>query len=159
MAVPPAAILGSILYFVYKRISLESQLVDYWWKVSYSEIEIVSTRRKEAGKSSSADGSQVSEKASHLLKGLKDTESVNSESHQAAKSSITKITNTSVAYNSSAAEVCYGDINLGMYKLAKVALKPISKFHQSRKLMIELRNVSFIDRLVFSLGGFNHYLF
>lgn len=144
MAAPPAAIMGSILYFVYNRISLESQLVDYWWKISYSDIEIVSTRRKEAGKSSSiiTGGSQVSEQALPSVKILHATDSIASEPHQAAKSSITKVTSTSVAYNSSAADVCYGDISLGIYKLAKVALKPISKFHQSRKLMIELRNVS-----------------
>lgn len=152
MAAPPAIIMGSILYFVYNKIRLESQLVDYWWKISLSDIEIVLTKRKTAGNCSSivTNGSQVSVPTLPSIKLSKsaladETQQFKDSSvgiNQTVKSGITKVTNTSVAYNSSVGDVCYGDIVLGIYKMAKVALKPISKFHQSRKLMIELRTVS-----------------
>lgn len=152
LAAPLAVVMGTILYFVYKRINLESQLVDYWWKISYKDIEIVETRRKNAGDGSScatgAGGSQVSShvnSASRIAGKPNDDNESDSRSPIAsgvARTTITKGTSTS-AYASTAADVCYGEISLGVYKLAKVALKPISKFHQSRKLMVELRTVSF----------------
>lgn len=147
LAASAAIVMGPILYYVYKRISLESQLVDYWWKIQYADVEIVSTRRKNAGDGSSVvtGGSQVSSQCTPRNK-IQKSQSIGSgqvDAVQGARSSVTKLTlNTSLAFNSSAADVCYGNMSLGVYKLAKVALKPIKKFHQSRKLMIELRTVS-----------------
>lgn len=58
------------------------------------------------------------------------------------RTEITKVTGDTSLYNYSGTDVCYGNITLGIHKLAKVALKPIAKFQTSRKLMLELRNVS-----------------
>lgn len=153
MAAPPAIIMGSILYFVFNKIRLESQLVDYWWKLSLSDIEFVLTKRKTAGNCSSivTVDSQVSVPTLPSIKNADGTQLKQEGSvvaNQTVKSSITKVTNTSMAYDSSVGDVCYGDILLGIYKMAKVALKPISKFHQSRKLMIELRTVSIVGLVV-----------
>lgn len=154
LAVPLALVMGSALYFIYNHISLESQLVDYWWKINYRDIEIVQTRRKNAGDGSSivtgaGAESQVSSHPGQLHKGTESSLDPYDKSRPAVRSSelgrtttITKVTDTSAAFASSAADVCYGNITLGVYKLTKVAIKPISKFHQSRKLMIELRTVS-----------------
>jgi len=133
---------------------LESQLVDYWWKISYKDIEIISTRRKNVGDGSSVaneTGSQISanqpvlqQEAGESVSDIPDKRRDSSQighSSELGKTTITRVTDTS-AFASSAADVCYGSISLGVYKLAKVALRPFSKFHQSRKLMIELRTVS-----------------
>lgn len=156
--------MGAILYFVYKRISLESQLVDYWWRINYKDIEFVGTRRKRAGDGSSvaasddggdAAGEDSQVTSSRAMRSMKlaradsgRTEMIEDKGplsavggSQTAKTTITKVTGTS-GFASSAVDVCYGNINLGIYKLTKVAVKPISKFHQSRKLMVELRTVS-----------------
>lgn len=153
MAAPLMLIMGSLLYFVHKRISLESKLVDYWWRIHLSDIQMVSTRRKNV-----KDGSLVMAGAESLVSsqlqsstklikskrtGAKLVREISCGSgsiNDCGKTNVTKATNTTAM--ASSLDVCYGDISLGIYKLSKVALKPISKFHQSRKLMIELRNVS-----------------
>lgn len=152
MSAPLALVLGSILYFVYKRISLESQLVDNWWKVDHREVELVTVRRKNAGDGSviigsAVNGSTVSSQAKTKQNSRMDSidEKASTEfSGQGKTTIITRATDASGAFTSSAADMCYGEINLGIYKLNKVALKPIAKFHKSRKLMIELRTVSII---------------
>lgn len=150
--------MGALIFFIYRHLSLESQLVDYWWKINFSDIELVDVRRKNAGEGAGgssvgaaggASGSHVSSLARRVVgqemsaggsNGHKTTGGGGAAS-EFAKTTITKATNTS-GFNSSAADVCYGEISLGVYKLSKVALKPIVKFRQSRKLMIELRTVS-----------------
>lgn len=144
--------------FVYRHLSFEAQLVDYWWKIRISDIEILDSRRKQA-----ADGSSQAESESlgiELDKSIQGNQneqligthsvassSGNNKSSRAQStlegksSSITKVTNVS-----SAVDATYGDIALGNYKLGKVALKPIVKFHQSRKLMMELKMVSFCQK-------------
>lgn len=165
LATPLAAIMGALVYFIYKHLSLESQLVDYWWKISSSDIEMVDVRRKRAGGSSVSGavdggaggaGSHVSssQKPRRIAAVVTASFEIDSASggnqrtagSELAKTTITKATNTS-GFNSSAADVCYGDISMGIYKLAKVALKPIAKFRQTRKLMIELRTVSVVSLL------------
>lgn len=150
MAAPLLVMMSFIIYFVYKRISLESQLVDYWWRINYKDIEIILSRRKNAGDGSTsgaANGSLVSSSRGPSDKAFQ-TE-INSHrggqhSSGVVTNSVTKETETSTAFANSAADVCYGNIILGNYKLAKVALKPISKLHQTRKLMIDLRTVNVI---------------
>lgn len=143
LVIPLGMVMGSVLYFVYSRIAMESQLVDYWWKINYKEIEIVLTRRKAAGDGSSvATGADSQVSSTHGgAEGGKSAKSGDGVASEPGKTVITKVTNTS-GFASTAADVCYGEISLGLYKLSKVALKPISKFYQSRKLMIELRTVS-----------------
>lgn len=147
MAAPLLVIMSLIIYFVYKRISLESQLVDYWWRINFKDIEIIASRRKNAGDNSgAASGSVVSSSHGPSVKAYQTEIS----SHRGQKNSgvagtsVTRETDTSAAFATSAADVCYGSIILGNYKLAKVAIKPISKLHQTRKLMIELRTVNVI---------------
>lgn len=152
---PLVVILGSLFYFVHSRLSLESKLVDYWWKIHLSELEIVMTRRKNAN-----DGSLIVSGSAGPAGGCAESSLVSSshggqlrireaggagstvgcdKTTAITKASTTDFNSTAVA---SSMDVCYGNITLAVYKLAKVALKPISKFHQSRKLMIELRTVS-----------------
>lgn len=177
ISAPVGLVMCLILYLVYSQINLESQLVDYWWKVSLKDVELIETRRKQAGAGSSIvsggaagcgsqasifsktpkqaedDITDISDKTTRepatQADGLKLIKKC--ESDFANKTSnITKATNTNTsAFASTAADVCYGDIHLGIYKLAKVALKPIDKFNQSRKLMIELRTVSISISLSF----------
>lgn len=150
-----------VLYFVYTRISLESQLVDYWWRINYQDIEILDSRRKNAGDGSSVvTSSQVSlaskKSADEQRKGQDGSTGTSDQAGgkdsdcnrgprslaEVANRSVTRTTTSGL--NSTNADVCYGNICLGIHKLNKVALKPIAKFHQSRKLMIELRSVSVI---------------
>lgn len=132
---PISLLMGLILYFVYNKISLESKLVDYWWKINTKEIEIVQARRK--GDGTSSVGSQVSD----AEKARRGTSTTSQGKADQPASEFKSMNETSMAV-SSKPDVCYGNINLGIYKSAKVALKPIGKLHQSRKLMIELRVVS-----------------
>lgn len=163
LAGPLVLALGGLFYFVHSKLSLESQLVDHWWKIHLSDIEIVLTRRKNANDGSlvlqqtGAEGSLVSSQdgntaasasANRLAIGVPGPFSkvgsvigVGGLSVAATRTEITKATDTTAGWASSALDACYGNITLGIYKLSKVALKPISKFHQSRKLMIELRTV------------------
>jgi len=207
-------ILASIVYFIHNRLSLESQLVDHWWKIQLGDIELVLTRRKNAndgslvmasdamGHSQGADemGSmnlaavEVERSNFRAESSLADnlgpsgakgqhgaaSESVttapaiapsgmsmlisaggrfrsstvvtgqssavkNSSISLANKTETSRTTNVSMTQASksqSVIDVCYGDITLGIYKLAKVAIKPIGDFQQSRKLMLELTAVS-----------------
>lgn len=151
MAAPLLIVMGFVMFCVYKHISLESQLVDYWWRINSKDIEMITSRRKNAGdRGSSVNTKMGSSLASSHAASIKARQTVVSEhtgiqtrpGSDAAENSVTKGTDTSVAFATSAADVCYGNISLGVYKLAKVALKPISKLPQTRKLMIELRTVS-----------------
>lgn len=159
LAAPLIMITGFVLYFVHNRIHLESQLVDYWWRIDIRDIEIIASRRKNLGGGASigtveicgsqtesvqraiTDASNQSDKGTEvgLYKAKNDTTIQDSAVGQ--RTTITKVTDTS-AFNSSAPDVCYGSIVLGIYKLNKVALKPISKFRQTRKMMMEIRGVS-----------------
>lgn len=116
-----------LLYFVYRHLRLESQLVDYWWKIKYEEIDILQTRRRDG-----ADGTNVGDDKSSVISSLNLSSKAHSE--HGAKTTVTNVSSTLC--------VTYGDILLANYKLGRVSLKPISKFHQSRKLMLELRIVS-----------------
>lgn len=128
---PFITIIVVVVYFVYKHISLESQLVDYWWKVKLSDIEILVSRRKIA-----ADGAGSSDDKTSVISSL--NLSANTHSEHGGKTTITNVSTT----------ICttYGNILLGNYKLGRVALKPISRFRQSRKMMLELRTVSYLER-------------
>lgn len=151
LATPLAIVVSVVLYFLYNHISLESQLVDYWWKINYEDIDILATRRK-GGTSvpdSTAHGSLVSTQESGPNPASRGTKKTGISS-AVAHTTVTKVTEASGAFTSSAVDICYGDINLGIFKLVKVAIKPIGKFHQSRKLMIELRTVSVTDLTVAS---------
>ena len=64
---------------------------------------------------------------------------------------VTRVTEATT--NVSKLDVCYGNISLGIYKMAKVAVKPISEFRQSRKLMIELRSVSSSVEWIWFISG------
>lgn len=207
VGVPIVSLMIAVAYVVLKRIRLESQLVDHWWRIDPSEIELVSTRRKQAacsdlagstsavsvsgasmddadtgtvsqaamsalvpaqsgvmssaqtvarlrGHGQSSVGASMAGSAMAFAAGSGDNGATKQNAGAAgaktvSSSGVTKTTgaDTSVAHSSYmpessvAADVCYGSINLGLYKLNKVALKPIGKFHQSRKLMIDLRTV------------------
>lgn len=190
VTVPLAALLGGLFYFVQSKLTLESKLVDYWWRIHMSEIEIISTRRKHANDGSlvlmptgatggggygGTDQSFVSSQLQPPSESSKPATNEQQQQQQRAagggtsvttmlasqkmiastvvgdsafgpgagcdKTTVTRATADTTAMASSL-DVCYGNIALGVYKLSKVALKPISRFHQSRKLMIELRSVS-----------------
>lgn len=160
LAIPSIASAGLIFLFIYKRLSLESQLVDHWWKVGIDEVEIVTTRRKAVGGSSSGHLTGTSSLVSSQAKTITLSEHETKQSRESntqkrdslsqsrgpqselVKSTVTKVTLNSGCTSNTAIDVCYGSIGLGIYRLNKVALKPILKLHQSRKLMIELRTVS-----------------
>jgi hypothetical protein len=150
----PLAILTSLFCFVHRRLRLESQLLDHWWRIHLSEIEIIRTLRKSANDGSlvtNSEGSVVSSAGTSFQRRAKrritnnddDDDDIDGMAATAGdKTEVTRATDTTNAWASSATDVCYGNITLGIFKLTKVALKPISTFHQSRKLMIELRGVS-----------------
>lgn len=117
---------------------MESQLVDYWWKIRISEVEILKSRRKGASSSGCSDHTSSVGGASGRHSLISNSTSRGPKSSHFTKSSaLTKVT-----HDSSAVDATYGEISVANYKLGKVALKPIIKFNQSRKLMIELRTVS-----------------
>lgn len=157
----PAATLVGLFYFVHSRLRLESQLLDHWWRIHLSEIELVKTWRKNVNDgslaaTSSIVGSMMSSAVPSIQRraGQKPGDTINATSKTthgavaeianafADKTEVTRATDTSGAWATSAADVCYGNITLGFFRLSKVALKPISRLHQSRKMMIELRGVS-----------------
>lgn len=144
LVAPLSLVAVAILYLVYRHLRLESQLVDYWWKIKYKDIELLGSRRKAANDGSVSAVETASVVSSfHMSTGAKGSAAgqqaaFSGNQSEPGKSQVTQTT-TNV---SSAADACYGNIELATYKLSKVGLKPISKFHQSRKLMVELRTVS-----------------
>lgn len=180
----PLAVLLGLFFFLHSRLRLESQLVDYWWRIHMSEVEIVSTLRKSLRdgslvKSHQSDDYERSNSLASSVTGVAEHQqqaaaraharrgatsgcslvggsmktptptasnlgSLVAANATNARTEVTRTTDTSGAW-SSVADVCYGNISLGLFRLVKVALKPIRKFHHSRKLMIELRGVSKIS--------------
>lgn len=124
---PFVLIVAIVVYLVYRHVSLESQLVDYWWKIKYEDIEILQSRRKQA-----LDGTLLNDDKTSVVSSINASSKTHSD--QCAKTTITNVSTTICA--------TYGNITLGNYKLGRVALKPIHKFHQSRRMMLELRTVS-----------------
>lgn len=166
--VPTALLVGIILFIVYRRMSLESQLVDHWWKISQSDIEFLITRRKALGETgdgllvssqavrvTSSDGANLSKSEPLAVTNLTSAPSSVTSNSGLPRTTVTKVTMTGVGKSSSAADLCYGVIGLGIYRLNKVAIKPMAKLHQSRKLMIELRTVSVACTRVSSRVGLN----
>lgn len=145
LVVPLGLLVVGSLYFIHKYLSMESELVDYWWRIQLDEIEFIVSRRKKAN-----DGALVANRAESTISSAKDSASVNPEERAsvvktksvARTTDVRTTTGIGTTIESSAADVCYGDISLGKYKQTKVAVKPIVKYHQSRKLMLELRTVS-----------------
>jgi hypothetical protein len=159
----PVGILLGLFYFVHTRLKLESQLVDQWWRIHVSDIELVETWRKSTkdGSIVATGNSMVSSETrdsserhattvppasvvlSSASSGGKQRLDATRPSSDLSRTEVTRTTaDTTGVWGSSVADVCYGNIRLGIFRLAKVALKPINKFHQSRRLMIELRSVS-----------------
>lgn len=150
--VPLGILVAVILYLIHKHLSMESKLVDYWWRIQLDDIEFIITRRKKANDGSLlastadslASSGAPSEQASGFGPTMHGSLARTSGGSRVAKTTSGRATNlgTTTIGTSSVVDVCYGDISLGLYKQAKVAVKPIAKYHQSRKLMLELRTVS-----------------
>lgn len=146
LVVPLGLLVVGTLYFIHKYLSMESELVDYWWRIQLDEIEFIVSRRKKAN-----DGSLVAARAESIISSAKDSGQVGPEDQASIirTKSVARTTDDRTTAHmgttivSSAADVCYGDISLGKYKQTKVAVKPILKYYQSRKLMLELRTVSY----------------
>src|SRR5581483_11011292 len=123
-----AIITAIVSFFVYRKLKLEAELNDYWWKIKYEDIlfpenlkgnkSTISITGSESGLS---DGfvSHVSGRTSGSTKG------------------------PSVMNSLISAQNNLDGVLVGMYKGVKVAVKPLNvkKLHLGREMLCELKQV------------------
>lgn len=109
--------------FAYKKIKLEQDLNDNWWKVSYDDI-LFPNQAKSGHKS--AMSLTISE----------------TDGYQSGKTSSLKI-GGSIGHSLISASGEIDTVNVGAYKGIKIAFKPlqIKKLVVNRQLLVEIKQV------------------
>lgn len=158
---PIALAVSSGLYAVYRRISMESALVDYWWRIKFNEIEILESITKSCADESSAVGgadsasvggtSAVYRRTKRADKSMVGSNQLEAEddpdnAKSGCRSGLSRANQSSMTRGTSGVssahlDVCYGNNILGLYKFNKVSLKPMTRLAQPRSLMVELRTL------------------
>lgn len=116
-------LLGSTISFmVYRKLKLEAELADYWWKVKYEDIMFP---EKIVGSKKSAVSLAFSESSFGMT----------------GKSGSTKAPSVVNSLATAAANI--QGVSVGMYRGIKVAVKSLNvkKLHVTRQLLMELKSV------------------
>lgn len=110
---------------VYRKLKLESELADYWWKVKYEDIFFPQLTK-------SGNKSAVSLAMSESSFGA-----ARSQAASTAKA-------PSVVNSLATAASNINGVNLGIYRGIKVAVKPLNmkRVHVNRELLVEFKLVS-----------------
>lgn len=110
-------------FFIYKKIKLEQNLNDNWWRISYDEILFPNLNK--SGNKSAMSLTTMSE----------------TEGYQSGKTSSLRIGSIGHSLISAAGEL--DTVNVGLYKGIKIAFKPlaIKKINLNRQLLLELKQV------------------
>ena len=117
-----------VSFYVYRRLKLEAELNDNWWKIKWEDINFPENLK--GHKSATSMGSSTDGFTSTLGK-----------SQASGKTSSLK--DTSILNSLVSAGANMDGILVGTYKGIRVAVKPITvkKLHISRQMLIELKQV------------------
>lgn len=113
-----------IAFIAYKKIKLEQDLNDSWWRVSYEDILFPNTK---SGHKSALSLTTVSD----------------TDGYQSGKASSLRI-GGSIGHSLMSAAGEFDTINVGMYKGIKIAYKPlqVKKLILNRQMLVEIKQVS-----------------